>query len=320
MKRLFLACAVVAVACSWAMAQKVGVSVAKFRDGKRAALCLTFDDGLAEHYTIVAPELEKRGMRGTFGVCSSTVNADSLHIERPDRMTWPQLRAMAERGHEIANHGWAHRNHGRTPMDEVRRDIEMNDSAILANVGIKPPTFFYPNNTKTREGVAVAEAGRVGSRTFQRSVGSKWTQGQLEAWIGGVIDTCGWAVAMTHGITYGYDAFKDKRRLTDFLDFVKSREANLWIGRLQDVVAYAKERDNIKIDVKDNGRKLTVTPTLTLDPALFSVPLTLIVTGGDADKVTATQGGRKLKVAAMADGRAVFDFNPWGGAVEVKTR
>ena len=42
------------------------VYVAKYKGDKACAISYTFDDGLAEHYTLVAPQLERRGFRGTF--------------------------------------------------------------------------------------------------------------------------------------------------------------------------------------------------------------------------------------------------------------
>lgn len=317
MRKALLAVVITYTSLSLA-AQTWNVSVAKFKDGKRAAISLTFDDGLSEHYTIVAPELEKRGMRGTFGVCGSSINADDEHIVRDDRMTWTQLRDMTQRGHEISNHGWAHRNHGRTPIDEIQRDIERNDSAIEHNVGVRPVTFFYPNNTKTKEGVVVAERGRIGTRLFQRSVGSKWTEAQLEKWVDGGIDTCGWMVTMTHGITYGYDAFKDASRLTAFLDYLRSRSQDLWIARLQDALAYEKERKNVKLNVSMEGNLLIVVPTMTLDKSLFQQPLTLVVTGRRINRTTAQQDGHKLAVTIDANGKAMLDFNPSGGTITIE--
>ena len=49
-----------AIGCS-ADLQPENISVADYKDGKECAVSLTFDDSMKEHYTIVAPELEKRG-------------------------------------------------------------------------------------------------------------------------------------------------------------------------------------------------------------------------------------------------------------------
>ena len=60
----------VAMSCA---AQGWQVSVAKYKDNKACAISYTFDDGLKEHYTIVGPEFEKRGMRATFFINGSKI-------------------------------------------------------------------------------------------------------------------------------------------------------------------------------------------------------------------------------------------------------
>lgn len=300
------------------LAQEPQVGIAKWKGDKRAAVCLTFDDGLAEHYTIVAPELEKRGFRGTFGVCGALINEDNDHIKRTDRMTWPQLREMAQRGHEISNHGWQHRNHGRFPLDTIRYDIQHNDTMIMRHTGVMPTTFFYPNNTKRPEPMALAEQGRVGTRTFQISMGSKRTQLWMKTWIDDLVDSCGGMATMTHGITYGYDAFKDAKRLTGFLDLLKRREGQLWVCRLHDFLAYIKERNSTTLTVESKGKRLLVTPHTLLDSAIFHYPLTMrIVMNDTKHSLRAEQDGRELTVRMKNDTVAVFDFNPNGGAIEV---
>ena len=111
------------------------VYVARYKQDKACAISYTFDDGLAEHYTLVAPQLEKRGFRGTFWICGSNINKDNRNITDTTRMTWPQLKEMSDKGHEISNHGWAHKNFARFPIEEIKEDILKNDSAIFANTG-----------------------------------------------------------------------------------------------------------------------------------------------------------------------------------------
>ena len=74
------------------------VYVAKYRHDKVCAISYTFDDGLAEHYTLAAPQLEQRGFRGTFFVNGSKVNKDERRVRDTTRVTWPQLKEMAENG------------------------------------------------------------------------------------------------------------------------------------------------------------------------------------------------------------------------------
>lgn len=295
------------------------VSVAKYRHDKVCAISYTFDDGLAEHYTLAAPQLEQRGFRGTFFINGSKVNKDERHIKDTTRVTWPQLKEMAEKGHEISNHGWAHRNFAKFPFEVLKEDILKNDSAIYAHVGVMPRTYAYPNNTKQGEAMAFVARNRVGTRLKQRSVGSKRTARDLEKWMETLIKTGDWGVGMTHGLTYGYDAFGNPQRLWEHWEQVKANEDKIWVGTFREVVSYLKEREAIRLTVTEKKNKLHVVPELPLDKELFTEPLTMVVEDGTMKKVSARQGKKKLSVQLRSD-KAFFDFDPFGGEIIVTIR
>ena len=295
------------------------VSVAKYRHDKVCAISYTFDDGLAEHYTLAAPQLEQRGFRGTFFINGSKVNKDERHIKDTTRVTWPQLKEMAEKRHEISNHGWAHRNFAKFPFEVLKEDILKNDSAIYAHVGVMPRTYAYPNNTKQGEAMAFVARNRVGTRLKQRSVGSKRTARDLEKWMETLIKTGDWGVGMTHGLTYGYDAFGNPQRLWEHWEQVKANEDKIWVGTFHEVVSYLKEREAIRLTVTEKKNKLHVVPELPLDKELFTEPLTMVVEGGTMKKVSARQGKKKLSVQLRSD-KAFFDFDPFGGEIIVTIR
>ena len=295
------------------------VSVAKYRHDKVCAISYTFDDGLAEHYTLAAPQLEQRGFRGTFFINGSKVNKDERHIKDTTRVTWPQLKEMAEKGHEISNHGWAHSNFAKFPFEVLKEDILKNDSAIYAHVGVMPRTYAYPNNTKQGEAMAFVARNRVGTRLKQRSVGSKRTARDLEKWMETLIKTGDWGVGMTHGLTYGYDAFGNPQRLWEHWEQVKANEDKIWVGTFHEVVSYLKEREAIRLTVTEKKNKLHVVPELPLDKELFTEPLTMVVEGGTMKKVSARQGKKKLSVQLRSD-KAFFDFDPFGGEIIVTIR
>ena len=278
------------------------VYVARYKQDKACAISYTFDDGLAEHYTLVAPQLEKRGFRGTFWICGSNINKDNRNITDTTRMTWPQLKEMSDKGHEISNHGWAHKNFARFPIEEIKEDILKNDSAIFANTGVMPRTFCYPNNNKKAEG--------------RRIAGSKSTLQDLEKWMNTLIETNDWGVGMTHGLTYGYDAFRNPQRLWDHWDQVKVRENEIWVGTFREVASYIREREETKLDVVNKKNTLLITPELKLDQKLFVEPLTMVITGKDIKKVTVKQGKRKLPVQVTGD-KVLFDFDPYGDVIKV---
>ena len=265
------------------------VQIARYKQDKACAISYTFDDGLAEHYTLLVPQLEKRGFRGTFWVCGSNINKDNENITDTTRMTWPQ---------------------------EIKEDIFKNDSAIFANTGVMPRTFCYPNNNKKAEGRRIAVQNRVGTRTHQRSIGSKSTLKDLEKWVNTLIETNDWGVGMTHGLTYGYDAFRNPQRLWDHLDQVKARENEIWVGTFREVVSYIKEREETKLEVVNKKNTLLITPELKLDQELFVEPLTMVITGKEIKKVTVKQGKRRLPVQ-ITDDKVLFDFDPYGGMIKV---
>lgn len=295
----------------------VSIRIAKYKGDKSCAISYTFDDGLAEHYTLLAPYLDKLGFKATFWINGSKINKDGSSIQDTTRMTWRQLKNLSDRGHEISNHGWAHKNHGRHTRAEIIEDINKNDSAIYASTGVMPRTFCYPNNTKTPEGVELASKNRVGTRTEQHSIGSKWTLEDLDKWVNTLLETNGWGVGMTHGITYGYDAFKAPSVLWDHLARVKAMEDSVWVATFHDVAAYVKERDSIKWKFERKGRnQILITPELSLDKDLFSEELTMVIEKKDIDKATVEQDGKQLQVNISLN-KVFFDFNPHGGIIEV---
>lgn len=285
------------------------VSVAKYRHDKVCAISYTFDDGLAEHYTLVAPQLEQRGFRGTFFINGSKVNKDERHIKDTTRVTWPQLKEMAEKGHEISNHGWAHRNFAKFPFEVLKEDILKNDSAIYAHVGVMPRTYAYPNNTKQGEAMAFVARNRVGTRLKQRSVGSKRTARDLEKWMETLIKTGDWGVGMTHGLTYGYDAFGNPQRLWEHWEQVKANEDKIWVGTFHEVVSYLKEREAIRLTVTEKKNKLHVVPELPLDKELFTEPLTMVVEGGTMKKYPPDREKRNSPYSSVPI--RLFRFRPF---------
>ncbi|MBP1631677.1 MAG: polysaccharide deacetylase, partial [Bacteroidetes bacterium] len=118
------------------------VYVAKYKNDRACAISYTFDDGLKEHYTLVAPGLENLGFKGTFWVNGLSVETDNDADK--SNVSWGELKEMSQKGHEISNHGWSHKNLTKITLEEAAVEIEKNDSIISANLGFVPRTFCYP--------------------------------------------------------------------------------------------------------------------------------------------------------------------------------
>ena len=93
---------------------------------------LTFDDGCASGFTVVAPILKSLGFNGTFYVC----DFDSFKTRKDWYMTWRQMKELAEAGFEIGNHTVGH-------YGTYSGFMAMEDE-LYANNGPKMTTVCWP--------------------------------------------------------------------------------------------------------------------------------------------------------------------------------
>ena len=304
-----------------AMAQD-SIAVARYLGGRKAAVSYTFDDGLKDQYTLAYPQLKKRGLRATFAVIGSKVGGvmhssqdKAMGIDGTPCMTWDMLREMAAEGHEISSHGWEHKKVQRLTPEQLRHEVQHNDSVIFRETGQFPRTYFFPGNSRDSATLAYCMQGRVGCRTYQIAVGSKRDAAWLNRWVEGLVEKGEWGVGMTHGIAMGYDHFADPQVLWDHLDHVASMQDSVWVAPFCEVAAYVRERDDVSLSVGRRNKRLTVDVACTLPADLFTQPLTLVVGNVGATRVKrAVQKGKRLPVYERG-GKRMVDFDPHGGQI-----
>jgi peptidoglycan/xylan/chitin deacetylase (PgdA/CDA1 family) len=107
----------------------------------RGALCLHFDDGTPDHYTIAAPIVEAAGGRATFPIHS---NNTTFTAGSAGSMSHAQIADLVARGHEVAAHSKTHTD--MTTQTAAARVAEWDDSkTVLQGITGKPVTsFVYP--------------------------------------------------------------------------------------------------------------------------------------------------------------------------------
>ena len=291
------------------------VKVTDYKDGKECAVSLTFDDSMKEHYTIVAPELEKRGFRGTFWMCGGWMpadpQADTTHF------TWAEAKEMSDNGHEMSNHSWSHPYLTMISEEELIEQIRKNDAAILENIGKPSTTFCFPYNAFNEKVLEKVMTGRIGARLKEFWLGGQHSPKEyLTKTVEDALAAGSWITGMTHGINYGYDCYTDPTEFTDFLDYLKSLEERIWVGTFRDVAAYTAVAEDVKLTVAPAEKGITVTPATTLDKTLYETPLTMEVTTG-GKKIKAEQDGKQLGVTYSGD-KAYFSFCPFGGTVAIR--
>lgn len=134
-------------------------SVLRTIPGQGRRVALTFDDGPNPGATpLILDALASEGVPATFFVLGKAA-------ER-----WPDLvRRAAGEGHQIGNHGYAHRKLHLRPPAEVRRDLELGTSAIERACGVRPRFFRAPHGFRNPWVTPIARS------LGQRTVG--WTLG-----------------------------------------------------------------------------------------------------------------------------------------------
>lgn len=296
---------------------ELSIRIAKYKGDKKCAISYTFDDGLNEHYTVAAPQLEKHNFRGTFWINGAKVNDNEIQKKDTTRASWSELKKMSDAGHEISNHGWSHKRLTRLSFEDVKFEILKNDSVIFDKVGVRPVTFCYPYNAKNEEILELASINRVSTRTQQVAIGKKSTEQSLETWVNSLLTNSEWGIAMTHGIYYGYDSFSDPTVLWNHFSKVKSMEDSIWVGTYREVASYIRQRVHLNMQIdKIKNNRFIVTPDLKLDKALFSEPLTMILEKSGITKVSIIQDKKKLPTQVFSD-KILFDFNPYGGPIQI---
>ena len=312
-----MACAAVALV-SCADDTHYEASIAPYKDACQCAISFTYDDGMLCHYTDVAPELEKRGFRGTFWIIG--VNMDTVSPDYP-WMTWQQVAELAQRGHEISNHTWTHPNLTTLDADAIRQELQHCDSVIEAVTGQRPLSMAYPYNAMSPEVIAICEQGRIATRTFQTGHGeveSHTTPDSLTAWLHGLIADGAWGVTMTHGTTYGWDKWLHPEWLWAFYDQVKALQDTVWVGTFAQVAAYTQEAAVAQLQCAAQDKRIDVTLTCDLDTQLYHQPLTIMIRGGhwDARHAVAEQNGNACPVTAR-DSLLLVDVVPNDGVAHI---
>ena len=315
MKRLIMAASIaMAIGCTADIAPE-GIKIADYKDGKECAVSLTFDDSMKEHYTIVAPELEKRGFRGTFWMCGAWMPAEPQYDTT--HFTWAEAKEMSDKGHEMSNHSWSHQFMTTLSDEALAEEINKNDEAILKNIGKASTTFCFPYNSYNGRVITAAMKGRIGARLKEFWLGGQHSPKEyLTKQIEDALAEGSWISGMTHGITYGYDCYSDPTEFTDFLDYLKSLEDRIWVGTFRDVAAYTIVAKDVKLTIEPTGKELSIEAKTSLDRTLYETPLTLEVSCG-GKKIKATQDGKSL-TPTYRDGKAYLTICPFGGPVTVK--
>lgn len=256
MKRLIAYCLLCCLPF-WAMAQ------IQWPTGKKAAIMLTYDDGLPSQLAHVVPQLDEYGFKGTFFLMGYYLKENEI----------PKWREVSEQGHELGNHTIFHAcndakadtlsGHCRSlecyTVDEMLTEIKIMNNMLSAIDGKHEHSFAYPcgqykaggqdyGTPMIEQGICnfarMTDAETVitsPSQLIPNNVPAftafpDYKAEQLIAFIQQVLDQGGAGVILFHGVGGDWIAVDtdEHQKMVDFL----ASHPEIWVGTFSDVLTH----------------------------------------------------------------------------------
>lgn len=238
---------------------------AKMWNGKKCAVCLTYDDALNVHLDNVVPLLDSLGFTATFYISGSYPGF---------RERLEDWRVAAAKGNELGNHTLFHPCEGSKPGREwVQPDYDLNNytlkrlvdeikvtNELLSAVdGKTERTFAYTCDDRTVEGSSFASeisndflALRTTESKMQKidevnlqEVGSYVINGntadELIALVKEAMNKDALLVFLFHGVGGEHPINVSLDAHSKLLHFIKQNEDKIWVSPLVDIAEFIKD-------------------------------------------------------------------------------
>lgn len=294
------------------------VGIAKWHDGRKAALSIRFDDSHPTHLTKVIPILREYGFRGTFMVNPGPSEPGSRRRSafEAQRAEWE---AVARQGdHELANHSAHHR--GAVGDDDMEAEIGGAAQAIwklapgrskLMALNLGGGTHWETTRTLRYYLDKYHQFETSGSLGMDDTYGNRVAafRRALEQHL----DRGLWCRIHYHYIGDGLSSSEANFRTA--LDVAKEHQSNLWIAGMADIHKYQTERNASKLTLQQSGpTRLSFQLTCTTDATLYDQLLTieaLAPQSSDARRLVVKDGGGKVIPLRLvqADGVSALRFD-----------
>jgi peptidoglycan/xylan/chitin deacetylase (PgdA/CDA1 family) len=254
--------------CSFSLIVSLQAQTATTWKGKRAAVVLTYDDGLNVHLTNTIPALDSAGLKGTFYISDY---ANNLHTQISG---W---RKAAAKGHELANHTiWHPCEGGRAGREFVKGDYDLRfytvrratdeiramNNFLKAIDGKEKRTFAFPcgdtkiHDTAYMEGLQgdfIAARGvsgvmstidKVNLYDFPGLMVNGQSGEELIAMVKQAMQKGALLVFLFHGVggEHGLNVSLPAHR--QLLQFLKKNQTDIWVAPLVEVAEYVRNNQS----------------------------------------------------------------------------
>lgn len=241
-----------------------GAEATPLWQGKKAAVVLTYDDALNVHLDNAIPELEARGLRGTFYLSAYSPGSKNRLSD------W---RRAARRGHELGNHTLYHPCDASLPgrswvtpekdlsqysTQQILQEIRMTNVFLEALDGQKERTFAYTcGDTKTDEGsfVEAIQSDFVAARGVRgqlNEIGSINLQNvdcypvnghsgeQMIEWVKKAVAENALVTILFHGVGGEHSLNVSSAAHQQLLDYLQENSDEIWTTTMLEAAKHVK--------------------------------------------------------------------------------
>ncbi|MDA3799623.1 MAG: polysaccharide deacetylase family protein [Kiritimatiellae bacterium] len=292
--------------------------ILKWKDGKQAVFMLEFDDSCVTHVKNAIPELQKRGMVGTFyinpgnGPFKNQENAWENEIPATGMeygnhtfthkgvLTKEEFDKEAKQCNDTINKCFSQRNKRRLisfgrPGGVPWEISNEENSAVLKKYDLveRPAFFGYPFHVKTKDEMLqlvdkALDKGEMGHHDFH-GVGGDWLSTPMDMFIA-------------------------------LLDKLETNKDRLWITDPISYHKYLTERNETTISIiKESKKQIEIKLTCKSDSELYDLPLTLATTTPENWRKCTIQQGQLKTTLPVAGGRVVYSANPLTSEIIIKS-
>jgi len=293
--------------------------VLKWKDGKRAAFMVEFDDSAPTHLDVAIPALKKHGIPGTFYINPGNDPYKSRQAAWEREAASPLI--------ELSNHTFSHI--GAPSVAEFDREIAEANEVIDRLYPHRPPSRLrdWARPGVPRDQWKISEAEIQGVLAKHRMIErpsffgppfSIKTIPEMLDWVDGAIA----AGEMRHLAFHGVDGDWHSAPLDYFIGLLEKLNAcadQLWLTDPLSFHKYDTERRTAKVSViAVTNDTIRLSLTTGSDPHYYDHALTLVTCVPSAWKrVTITQSATS-RTQTVTNGEVQFDAIPGAGEIVIK--
>ncbi|MBN1983285.1 MAG: polysaccharide deacetylase family protein [Chitinivibrionales bacterium] len=290
-----------------------GAEVCLYEDDKTAAVSIAIDDNhVRDHFWWTEQALRFKWKFTWFLI------VDYIRQNPTDCGTWEDFRKLAKAGHSVQSHTFSHHSNGDTLSDDVMHFEYGHSRAMIRDSipGDTCNTLAYPwgvGKPELAKNYYIASRGTYGkpncaNQTWYLNTNAGYIDSVTLATVL-VKDSAqpfyyrGWISPILHGL----DVSQDQNRssldtIVRHLEYLKSKENEVWVGLFEDIARYCQERDTHILTVIKKARdSISFNLTDSMQDVIYGYPLTVKVCLGAlwSDSVRAYQNNKPIPVTKV---------------------